>query len=87
MASGLPVVVSDISELTDLVADGRNGLVVGVDDPDALTRALRVLLDDPDLRARLGRAGREFVEDRAGDPTPRLARFYEAIVEREAITA
>jgi len=44
-----------------------------------------VLFRSPDLRDRLGRAARRFVENRAGDPTVELARFYEAVANREAV--
>jgi glycosyltransferase involved in cell wall biosynthesis len=87
MATGLAVIASDIPENADLVSDGLNGRLVPVDDADALAGALRVLLHDPDLRDRLGRAARRFVENRAGDPTVELARFYEAVANREAVRA
>lgn len=41
-----------------LVRDGETGLVVPPNDPPALAAAIRRLLADPQLRARLGRAGR-----------------------------
>jgi glycosyltransferase involved in cell wall biosynthesis len=41
-----------------LVRDGETGLVVAPSDPRALGDAIRRLLDDPALRARLGTAGR-----------------------------
>lgn len=41
-----------------LVRDGETGLVVPPNDPSALAAALGRLLDDPQLRARLGQAGR-----------------------------
>jgi glycosyltransferase involved in cell wall biosynthesis len=44
-----------------LVRDGRNGLVVGPNDPAALATALRRLHDEPDLRERLGAQARKDV--------------------------
>ncbi len=41
--------------------DGETALLVPPDDPGALALAIGRLLDDPDLRARLGAAGRERV--------------------------
>jgi glycosyltransferase involved in cell wall biosynthesis len=81
MASSLPVVVSDIPELTDLVSDGLNGLVVPVDDVEALSLALQRLLQDADLRRRLGGRARADVERRStADAGAALERFYETVV-------
>ncbi len=44
-----------------LVRDGRNGLIVGAGDSRALADAIARLASDPELRARLGRAGGEDV--------------------------
>jgi glycosyltransferase involved in cell wall biosynthesis len=62
MACGLPVVVSDIPANLDVVEGGRNGLVFAVDDPGSLSAALARLLEQRELRARLGLAARETVE-------------------------
>ncbi|HSK39415.1 MAG TPA: glycosyltransferase family 4 protein [Arenibaculum sp.] len=50
-----PVVCSDIPPLNEVVIDGATGLVVEPENSDDLARALLLLLDDPDLRNRLGR--------------------------------
>jgi glycosyltransferase involved in cell wall biosynthesis len=57
-AAGRPVVTTDVTGCREVVADGVNGLLVKVRDADALAAALQRLLNDPDLRARLGAAGR-----------------------------
>ena len=59
MAYGRPVVASAVGGLRDLVVDGETGLLVPPGDVGALARALRGLLNDPPLRARLGAAARE----------------------------
>jgi glycosyltransferase involved in cell wall biosynthesis len=61
MATGLPVVSTDISGIPELIADGENGLLVPERDAAALAAALARLLDDAALRARLGAAGRATV--------------------------
>jgi glycosyltransferase involved in cell wall biosynthesis len=62
MACGVPVVASDLSGIPELVDDGATGLLVPPRDPEALASALRRLGDEPALRERMGRAGREKVE-------------------------
>lgn len=59
MASGLPVVASDISACRELVREGETGLLVPSRDAAALARALGALAADPEARARMGRRGRE----------------------------
>ena len=62
MAHGRPVVASAVGGLLDAVDDGVTGLLVPPRDPPALRAALERLLEDPELRERLGRAGREKAE-------------------------
>jgi glycosyltransferase involved in cell wall biosynthesis len=64
MAAGKPVVVADSGAMPQLVGDA--GLVVPRRDPGALAGAVSRLLDDPRLRARLGRAARERAIERFG---------------------
>jgi glycosyltransferase involved in cell wall biosynthesis len=58
MASGVPVVATDVSGTNELVVDGETGLLVPAYDPPALAEALAALLDDPELRARLAAGAR-----------------------------
>ncbi|MGY1671029.1 glycosyltransferase family 4 protein [Geodermatophilus sp. SYSU D00710] len=59
MAAGLPVVATDVGDVARAVDHGVTGLVVPAHDPEALAEALATLLTDPDLRRRMGAAGRE----------------------------
>jgi glycogen(starch) synthase len=64
MASGLPVAATDIAGNRDLVVDGETGFLLPVDDVAALAAALERLAADPDLRRRMGAAGRARVVER-----------------------
>jgi glycosyltransferase involved in cell wall biosynthesis len=64
MAAGLPVVASAVGGVPELVADGETGLLVPPGDPAALSSALARLLDDAELRRRMGAAGRARARDR-----------------------
>jgi D-inositol-3-phosphate glycosyltransferase len=55
MACGSPVIASRVGGLTTTVADGVTGLLVAEGDAAALAGRLALLLDDEDLRWRLGR--------------------------------
>jgi len=61
-ASGLPVVTSEASGIAEEIRRRNVGLLVPPDDPSALAHTLASLLDDPMRRARLGKAGRRWVE-------------------------
>jgi len=58
MGAGLPVVASRVGGLAEVVADEETGLLVPPGDAPALAAALARLARDPDLRGRLGAAGR-----------------------------
>jgi glycosyltransferase involved in cell wall biosynthesis len=62
MSLGVPVVTTDHGGSPEVLGDA--GLLVPPDDPAAVAAAVARLLDDPDLRARCARAGREIVASR-----------------------
>lgn len=64
MATGLPVIASDIPGCRDLVAHGRTGLLFPVDDREALTNVIDEMAADVGTRSRLARAGRELIDSR-----------------------
>ncbi|HEY5247563.1 MAG TPA: glycosyltransferase family 4 protein [Dermatophilaceae bacterium] len=65
MASGTPLVASDVGALAEVVGrDGRAGVLVPAGDAEALAAAIRALLGDPTLRVATGMAGRERVLER-----------------------
>ncbi len=62
MAAGVPVVATRIAGIPELVHDEYSGLLVSPGDVDATAKAIRRLLEDPDLRNRFAITGREKVE-------------------------
>jgi glycosyltransferase involved in cell wall biosynthesis len=64
MAAGLPVVATRVGGVGETVVDGETGLLVPAGDPAAMSAALERLLADPELRRRLGAAGREHARRR-----------------------
>jgi glycosyltransferase involved in cell wall biosynthesis len=59
MAVGLPVVASPVGANCDVIDDGRNGFLA--DTTDEWITALKILIDDPELRRRMGESGRDLV--------------------------
>jgi len=80
MASRLPVVATDVPGHRDVVTHGETGLLVPPEDDKALAEAIESLLDDPERRARMGRAGRERVlrEFAIGPMVEKTAAIYRA---------
>ena len=61
MACGLPVVVSDVDGFREVVRDRETGFIVTRRDYVSLSNKLHVLTLDPELRRRMGEAGRAHV--------------------------
>jgi glycosyltransferase involved in cell wall biosynthesis len=61
LAAGVAVVASRIGQLAEVIEDGVNGLLCPPGDATALADCVCRLATAPELRARLGRAGRDSV--------------------------
>ena len=59
MSMAIPCVTTHITGIPELIRNGVDGLLVAPSDLNGLTEALARLMDDPVLRERLGRSGRE----------------------------
>jgi glycosyltransferase involved in cell wall biosynthesis len=59
MAAGKPVVATDVRGNRDLVGNGVTGILVKLGDVVGLAQAILQLIHDPELRLRMGEAGRE----------------------------
>ena len=64
MAHGLPCVATDEGAIPDIVEDGQTGLLVKKRDAADLADKLETLLQDADLRKKMGIAGRKKYEER-----------------------
>lgn len=63
MAAGKAVVASRVGGIPEAVVEGETGLLVPPADSEALAQAVGRLLENPDLRARMGESGRARVEE------------------------
>jgi glycosyltransferase involved in cell wall biosynthesis len=82
MAIGLPVLVSDLPALREIVDAPRRGLVAAPGDASDLASAIARLADDPELRRRLGDAGQAWVRSERtwASNGPRYLAAYEALI-------
>lgn len=88
MASGVPVVATNVSDNAYVVPDGQAGFVVPLDDEDALANRIGRLLSDSTLRRQMGDAARawilaEFTGRRLAEKT--AAVYDEAIAQRNRV--
>ena len=63
MAARKPLVVTNIRGSRDLVKHGENGFVVDLDDDQALVECFTKLVQDKDLREKMGRNSLEKIQD------------------------
>ena len=82
MASGLPVVATDVGGNSELVEAGRTGFLVPRADPEAMADAIRIYVDDPELRRDHGARGRERCEREfsIGTMVKRYAALYDSLL-------
>jgi glycosyltransferase involved in cell wall biosynthesis len=83
MACGTPVVACAAGALPEVIAVGGGGTLVPRDDPSALARGIKELIDDPVRRRELGRAGSGRVDKAYAWPSvaARTAAVYGEIVD------
>lgn len=85
MSQGKAVVGTAVGGITDIVVDGETGLLVQPGDVEAMRAAMQQMIDDPELRERLGAAGLERVRQfTAESVVPRFEEIYRRIVKEAA---
>lgn len=81
-AMALPVVASRVYGLPDVVKEGVTGFLVPAKNSVALAQAIGRLVEDPDLRVALGKAGRQYVAERYDwrENAAQMDRLYEKVL-------
>ena len=82
MASGLPVVATRVGGTPEIVDEGRTGLLVPPGDPVALSKALSVVIEDPQLAGDYAEAGARRARERFTREA--FIRRHEALYEEVA---
>ncbi|HET9953615.1 MAG TPA: glycosyltransferase family 4 protein [Polyangiaceae bacterium] len=86
MAMGLPVIVTDVGGISDIVERERSGFLIQPNDARDLRTALEAVLVSAERRRALGQRGREIVEQRfdARKTADRLLELVRSAPERRA---
>jgi phosphatidylinositol alpha-mannosyltransferase len=79
MASGTPVIASKIAGYSDVVTNGRDGILVPPADPQALAEELQLVAHEPDRLVAMGEAGRRSAQRYAW---PQIAEEISSVYER-----
>jgi glycosyltransferase involved in cell wall biosynthesis len=79
MACGLPCVATAVGGTPEIVVEGCTGYLVPPRDPSLLAARLGRLLPDPELRGRMGAAGRSRVEERFSEAG--MVRATESLID------
>ena len=61
MSCGLPTIASNIGGLKEMISNGKNGILVNEQDPNAIARAIEELYENKDLRESIGQMARRNV--------------------------
>jgi glycosyltransferase involved in cell wall biosynthesis len=80
MAHGLPVVATPVGGIPEIVTEGESGILVPVDEPEALARTIARLVQDAGLRRSMGEAGARAARERFSFDG--MARQYEALYDQ-----
>ena len=65
-ACGKPIITTDVPGCRDVVTNGLNGLLVPARDPQAIARAIKDLIVDPEKRRQMGHEGRKKAQTEFG---------------------
>jgi len=83
MASGLPIVATNITGLPEIVHDGENGFLVEPKNPAELAERILLLLQDDELRGRIAQNNKQRAKDYTWEKViDRLEEVYEKITLR-----
>jgi len=83
-ACGVPVIVSNVGGLKDLVINGKTGLLVNVDDVDQLTSAIHFLLNNGEETRRMGLRGKQLVKSNFSieKMIEKIEELYEKVIKQ-----
>ncbi|MGE5221286.1 MAG: glycosyltransferase family 4 protein [Omnitrophica WOR_2 bacterium] len=83
MASAKPVIATACGGAEEIVTNQEDGMIIPMNDPDSLSKAISFLLQNPDFAKNIGKAGRGKMEQEMTiqNFTQRLIDLYQSIVQ------
>ena len=87
MASGLPMVVTDVGGNAEVVEDGLSGFVVEPHNPEKLGEAILKLANDSELRQKMGQRSRTTIENKftLTECVNQYHRLYETLLSEKSV--
>lgn len=83
MAWGIPPIATPVGGIPEVVVPNQNGLLVAPGNVQQLSKAIQYLLEDPELRLKLGKSARATAESLdIKTYTDRLGRIYDRVLQR-----
>ena len=79
MSCGLPVVATNVGGVSELVEHGKNGFLVPSGDLDGLVKYCKILINDPNLRSKMGQKGKDFIK--MNYSSEKMVREFEEVFE------
>lgn len=64
MAAGLPIISTDQGAITESVIDGVNGFIVEKQNPQQIAEKIKLLIENPELRIKMGKESRRLYEEK-----------------------
>lgn len=86
MSHGLACITTPVGGIPEVIENMQNGLLIDPGDVDSLARAIDLLVNDRDLRNRLGAAARRIVQERYNwqDRAKEIKELYLKLVNKSA---
>jgi glycosyltransferase involved in cell wall biosynthesis len=84
MSFGIPIITTNISAMPEIVEDKKTGFLIPVDDINALTHSLRILIEDEKVRKKQRENTEKKFREKFWNETTnkKLAKIYQEIVEK-----